>query len=71
MTYYLLSHDCVLSAFRQRISDLYDYYISLMANELSLKLIQRCLFGQIKLFISQKWEMKEWKMDNQNGMAFD
>tara|TARA_B100000768_G_scaffold85329_1_gene80660 strand:- start:1097 stop:1207 length:111 start_codon:yes stop_codon:yes gene_type:complete len=36
-----------------------------------LNFIQRCLFGQIKLFINQKWEMKEWKMHYQNGMAFD
>ena len=52
MTYYLLSHDCVLSTFRQRISNLYDYYISL-AKWAKFDLIQRCLFGQINLFISQ------------------
>jgi len=29
------------------------------------------LFGQINLFIGQKWEIKEWKMDYLHGMTFD
>ena len=52
MTSYLLSHDCGLSTFRQRISELYDYHISL-AKWAKFDPIQRCLFGQINLFISQ------------------
>jgi hypothetical protein len=52
MTSYLLSHDCGLSTFRQRISDFYDYHISL-AKWAKFDLIERCLFGQINLFINQ------------------